>query len=120
MVSYSDQRAKTSVDQVGNTYQTSRLLIAVLALAGIIVSVGLGMLVARQLARQLGGEPGYAAAVVSRIADGDLTGEVEVRSAHAGSLLYSIKQMQHQLTEVVGRIKPVSYTHLTLPTTPYV
>ncbi|MES2026949.1 MAG: methyl-accepting chemotaxis protein [Pseudomonadota bacterium] len=105
MVRYSDQRAKASVDQVGNTYQTSRLMIAVLALAGIIVSVGLGMLVARQLARQLGGEPGYAAAVVSRIADGDLTGEVETRSAHAGSLLYSIKQMQYQLTEVIGKIK---------------
>ncbi|VTU25488.1 Ribose and galactose chemoreceptor protein [Variovorax sp. SRS16] len=105
MVVYSDQRAKASVDDVGETYRTSRLLMAALALAGIVGSVGLGVVVARLLARQLGGEPGYAAAVVGRIAGGDLTDEVQARSAKDGSLLHSIKQMQRQLTEVIGRIR---------------
>ena len=72
---------------------------------GILASVGLGVVVARLLARQLGGEPGYAADVVGRIAGGDLTMGIQARSADSGSVLHSIKQMQDQLTRVVGKIK---------------
>jgi methyl-accepting chemotaxis protein len=105
MVAHSDMQAKASMDGAAQTYKTSRLLMLAMALIGILASVGLGVLVARLLARQLGGEPGYAADVVGRIASGDLTVGVEARSADDGSVLHSIKQMQDQLTHVVGRIK---------------
>ncbi len=110
MVAHSDGLAKASVEQAGGTYKTSRLLMVVLALGGVLISVGLGLVVARLLARQLGGEPAYAADVVSRIATGDLTVDVDARSARPGSLLFSIKQMQDQLTGVVARIKESSDT----------
>ncbi|BEP37122.1 methyl-accepting chemotaxis protein [Variovorax sp. V59] len=105
MVAYSDQQARDSMEDAARTFKTSRLLMVLMALAGIAISVGLGVVVARLLARQLGGEPGYAADVVGRIANGDLTESVQARSARAGSLLFSIKRMQDQLTEVVVRIK---------------
>jgi methyl-accepting chemotaxis protein len=110
MVGHSDQMAKTSVEQSASTFSASRLMMIAMALGGIVISVGLGLLVARLMARQLGGEPAYAADVVSRIATGDLTVEVDARTARAGSLLFSIKQMQDQLTGVVSRIKESSDT----------
>jgi methyl-accepting chemotaxis protein len=110
MVAYSNELAKASAENATDTYQTSRLMMLVMALIGIVVSVGLGVVVARLLGRQLGGEPAYAADVVGRIATGDLSMNVEADTAHAGSLLYSIKQMQDQLTSVVGRIKSSSDT----------
>ncbi|MBT2337258.1 MCP four helix bundle domain-containing protein [Variovorax paradoxus] len=108
MVAYSDQEARNSMEEAARTFKTSRLLMVLMALAGIAISVGLGVVVAGLLARQLGGEPGYAADVVGRIASGDLTERVQARSARAGSLLFSIKRMQDQLTEVVVRIKSSS------------
>ncbi|CAN7562724.1 methyl-accepting chemotaxis protein [Variovorax paradoxus] len=108
MVAYSDQQAKDGMEDAARTFKTSRLLMLLMALAGIAISVGLGVVVARLLARQLGGEPGYAADVVGRIANGDLSESVQARSARAGSLLFSIKRMQDQLTEVVVRIKSSS------------
>ena len=105
MVAYCDARAKNSAAQAASTYADSRLWMIGLGLIGILVSVGLGTLVARQLARQLGGEPGYAADIVGRIAAGDLTARIDTRRSAAGSLLLSIQQMQSQLIEVVGRIK---------------
>ena len=105
MVAYSDGMAKASLESAEGTFKTSRLLMLAMALVGLVVSVGLGVVVARLLSRQLGGEPAYAANVVGRIADGDLTVGVEARKAGQGSVLHSIKQMQDQLTEVVGKIK---------------
>ena len=105
MVAHSDGMAKASLESAESTFKTSRLLMLVVALVGLVASVGLGMVVARLLSRQLGGEPAYAANVVGRIADGDLTVGVEAQQAGQGSVLHSIKQMQDQLTEVVVKIK---------------
>jgi methyl-accepting chemotaxis protein len=110
MVAHSKDLARGSAEHAEETYQTSRLIMVVLALAGIAVSVGLGVVIARLLGRQLGGEPSYAADVVSRIASGDLTLAVDADAAHDGSLLHSIKQMQAQLTSIVGKIKDSSDT----------
>jgi methyl-accepting chemotaxis protein len=108
MVAYSDMHARNSMEAAAGTFRTSRLLMVLMALAGIVISVGLGVLVARLLSRQLGGEPGYAAESVGRIAAGDLTQAVQARSARSGSLLFSIARMQDQLTQVVTRIKSAS------------
>jgi len=110
MVAHSNAQAKASSQHATDVYKSSRLMMLAMALVGVLVSVGLGLFVARVLARQLGGEPGHAADVVGRIASGDLTVNVDTRLAHDGSLLHSIKQMQDQLTSVVGKIKTSSDT----------
>ncbi|MDR6890181.1 MULTISPECIES: methyl-accepting chemotaxis protein [Variovorax] len=108
MVAYNDQQARSSMEDAAGTFKQSRLLMLLLALAGVVISLGLGVAVARLLAGQLGGEPAYAADVVGRIASGDLTERVQARTARSGSLLFSIKRMQDQLTDVVVRIKTSS------------
>ncbi len=61
--------------------------------------------ITRGIRRQLGGEPGYAAQIASRVADGDLTVPVTVQAADDRSLLVAMARMQRNLSSIVGRIR---------------
>ncbi|MDM0021325.1 methyl-accepting chemotaxis protein [Variovorax saccharolyticus] len=110
MVAHSKLLARTSAESAAETYQGSRWVMLLIAALGLLASVGMGLMVARSLGRQLGGEPAYAAEVVGRIASGDLAVPIATGSARSGSLLHSIRLMQIELTEVVGKIKASSDT----------
>ena len=110
MVGHSDQQAKSSMESAENIYTASRLMMLTLVLAGIVASVGLGVVMARLLQRQIGGEPGYATEVVNRVAAGDLTVHVDIRKGDTHSLLYAISQMQHELVRIIDRIRQSTAT----------
>ena len=65
---------------------------------------GVMLVIIRSIHRQLGGEPGYAADVVTRIAAGDLTVPVEVSRDVTGSLLHAMKGMQTSLAHIIGSV----------------
>ena len=58
--------------------------------------------------RRLGGEPRYAAGVVSRIAQGDLTAPVTLHPNDTSSLLYDIRQMRDKLRDAMQEIHSTS------------
>ncbi|AZG16222.1 methyl-accepting chemotaxis protein [Cupriavidus pauculus] len=105
MVKRRDERAKANMDESTSVYNSSRVLMLLLVLGGVVISVVLGWLLARQLSRQLGGEPGYAASIAARIADGDFSGKVELRRGDDHSLLHAMSQMQQQLSGMVRDFK---------------
>ena len=79
-------------------------------LAGMIVPIlivlaGLSLLISRSISRQLGGEPTYAAEAVHRIANGDLSMELAVKSGDTTSLLASLKNMQDSLHSTMGEVQ---------------
>ena len=81
---------------------TLSLLIAVVTL----VAVGfIAFVVTRAFLKQLGGEPDFAADVANKIAAGDLTSKIEIKSGDSTSLLCAMKTMQDSLTGIVGEIK---------------
>jgi len=110
MVAYSDGQAKASMENAAATYRNSRLAMVVLVLAGIAASVALGVVTARMLGRQIGGEPAYAAAIVDRVAEGDLAVHVALRKGDTHSLLYAIHKMQQELARVISQIRQASGT----------
>ncbi|MBK5123989.1 cache domain-containing protein [Burkholderia sp. R-69980] len=65
---------------------------------------GVMLLVIRSIRSQLGGEPGYAAEVVTRIAAGDLTVPVKVLRNDSGSLLHAMSGMQVSLAHIIGNV----------------
>ncbi|HEX5338998.1 MAG TPA: methyl-accepting chemotaxis protein [Gallionella sp.] len=69
---------------------------------------GLGFFIVRNLTRALGGEPDYAAHVVSRIAAGDLTAEVQTKAGDSSSMLYAIKNMVEKLSQIIGNVNDVA------------
>jgi methyl-accepting chemotaxis protein len=72
-------------------------------LAGILLFVGL--LITRSLLRQLGGEPDVATDITQRIAQGDLTVDIVLKSNDQSSLLHAIKSMRDSLSTIVGEVR---------------
>ncbi len=80
-------------------------LLTGLMIGGFVISLALGLFITRIIVRQLGGEPAYAAEVVKRVAEGDLTVDVQLRSGDNTSLLASMKQMTEKLRAIMGDVR---------------
>ena len=63
--------------------------------------------IVRHLLKQLGGEPAYAADVLRKISQGDLSVELDVKLGDTSSLLYSMKVMQDSLRRIVTEITTI-------------
>ena len=106
-IAYNVQMSKTAARNADKLMQhelTVSLLIAALTFA---VVGSLGWAIARALLRQLGGEPDHAAEVASKIAAGDLSSRIELKSGDTTSLFCAMKSMQDGLTGIVGEIKGI-------------
>lgn len=86
------------------SYASSRLGIIVLALAALAVGFVSALLITRGILRQLGGEPGDAAAAADRVATGDLTTDVAVKAGDSTSLMHSMKTMRESLVGIVSQV----------------
>ena len=78
------------------------LMIAALTVA-VILAIGMGLLLARHVTRQIGGEPEYAMEAVRRVANGDLSVEVNVEIEN--SLLSAMRDMVNRLTQVISEVR---------------
>ncbi len=92
-------------ESANKTVQTALTIIIILSLIATIVGVAVAYLIVRNLMKQLGGEPDYAAHAVGRIAAGDLTIDLEIKRGDTTSLLYSLKTMQDALRHLIHEIK---------------
>ncbi len=97
---------------VKQTYETSnadgkRLVLFGISVFGISLIIGtlLALLIIRSLLRQLGGEPEYATEIAGRIAEGDLTLFIAVKSDNESSLLFAMKRMSESLSNIVAEVR---------------
>ena len=75
------------------------ILIGLLTL-GVVGTIGLVLF--RQITRQLGGEPAYAADVMKKVASGDFTVKVATRDGDRNSLMFATQEMVRNLHDVLG------------------
>lgn len=80
-------------------------LIILLSISAVVISVAAGMLISYKLLKALGAEPGDLCDAVTRVADGDLTGELNVRSSDTTSILAAVMRMQSSLSTVVKSVR---------------
>ena len=97
--------AKASKEAASALYEKSRAIMLALVLAGLGLSVGLGIWMTRTLTRQLGGEPSYAAEAASAIAGGDLSMVIDTRSGDTTSLLFAMETMRKSLVDIVTEVR---------------
>ncbi|MDP4028541.1 MAG: MCP four helix bundle domain-containing protein, partial [Gallionella sp.] len=64
----------------------------------LVILLLLGVWIMRSILNQLGGEPAYVADVVKRVAEGDLTVQVQTKANDHGSMLFAIKGMIDKLS----------------------
>lgn len=84
--------------------QATLISIVVSVITLLIISL-IGTLITRNLLRQLGGEPAYAADMVTRIAAGDLTVNVETKAGDNTSMLAAIKSMVEKLAQIITEVR---------------
>ncbi len=66
-----------------------------------IIAVGLGVLVARNIMKQLGADPTIVVAITQRVAQGDLTPKIDIDRKNENSLLGAVAIMTKSLKEIV-------------------
>ncbi|MYM69111.1 methyl-accepting chemotaxis protein [Pseudoduganella sp. FT55W] len=74
------------------------------SVVALVVLVVLGLLILRDIMKQLGGDPAYAADIVRQVADGDLRTEVQLKDGDTTSLLAAMKGMIEKLSYVVEEV----------------
>jgi methyl-accepting chemotaxis protein len=105
MQNYNEKLAKDGAERA-NATKHDALMLSMVIVACTLVAVSLiGWFIARSLIKQLGGEPAYAADVVSRVAQGDLTVQVNVQPGDTTSMLAAIKGMVDKLSQIIGDVR---------------
>ena len=93
-------------------YSRAIALVTGLIIAAAVVALGVALVIARGLAKQLGGEPRDAAALASDIAAGNLRVAVRLKAADRSSLMFSLGAMKDQLTSIVQGIQDLQRVDL--------
>ena len=99
-----ESRQQEALAEVREMFWT--LLIA--AVVVLVLATVVCLLLVKKVTRTLGGEPEYAAAVVQRVAEGDLSGSINLRPDDSSSLLAAIAQMQQRLRQMLGEVSNYS------------
>lgn len=102
---YNIEQAEISKNTALATKSNAAFLSVVIASITLIAIAFIGFFIARNLLRQLGGEPDYAAAVVAKIATGDLTQQVLTKQGDTTSMLAAIREMSNTLSQVLGEVR---------------
>jgi methyl-accepting chemotaxis protein len=92
-------------DAARKSVQTAQVVTAIVSLIGGAILLAIGLLLARNLVKQLGGEPGEAAQIARQIAAGVLTTNVALEQGDSSSMLHAMKSMQEMLSRIVLQIK---------------
>jgi len=104
MLIQSSQEAQEVAARTHREAQSATVRLVLFVLVGFLIAMGIGMITARRIIRQLGGEPDYAVDVVRRIAAGDLTVEVSLPPGDNASLLFAMREMCSSLRNTLREI----------------
>ena len=102
--SYNTDLGKKSSEESATAKSTAITLFVIITLIVLIVICVMGFFIVRNLTRQLGGEPDYAAEIVGKIAAGDLTVNVEIKKGDDSSMLAAIKSMVSKLSQIISEV----------------
>ena len=110
-----DEMVNLQKTQVAQTLERTRtysdrtiLFSLILVGAATVVALSIAWWITRSVMAQLGGEPAYAAQVVSQVASGDMTVEVRTSAHDDSSMLFAIKTMVGKLSQIIGEVRNAS------------
>ena len=99
-----DEANKISVDTLSSAQTTLTEMIAS-GVTATLLAVIFAFWITRNLLRRLGGEPDYTAAIVNKVASGDLSVDISIRTGDTSSLLFDIKSMVDKLAGIITDVR---------------
>ena len=75
------------------------------ALVVALLLLGIGLLIARSIVKQLGGEPASANAITHRMAQGDLSVNIMLKPGDDASIMHGIKTMRDNVARIVAHVR---------------
>ncbi|HYC42108.1 MAG TPA: methyl-accepting chemotaxis protein [Noviherbaspirillum sp.] len=105
-----DKMADIAVEEAHASYKSALILTWALGGAALVIGLGAAWLVTRSITRPLN----EAVDVARRVAQGDLTGDVQVKSKdEAGQLMQALKEMNDSLVSIVSQVRSGTETMTT-------
>ena len=101
MAAFEQQLAKNRYDEALAAYDATWWQLGAVSAAIMAAVAFVAFAVTRAVHAQLGGEPGTAADVANRIAAGDLSGKIELRSGDSTSLMAAMERMSASIRSLV-------------------
>ena len=93
------------VDTVEATIRNRMIAFSLGALALAALLLGVGLVIARVLLKQLGCEPDQASRIARQIAEGDLSVVIDIKPNDCTSMLHGIRAMRDDLAKIVGQVR---------------
>ncbi|KRW61161.1 methyl-accepting chemotaxis protein [Pseudomonas sp. TTU2014-080ASC] len=103
LTAYNGRLAAEAHTESEVTAKNALTLMIVVIVIAVLLAIVMGLLLARYVTRQLGGEPDYAMETVRKIAAGDLT--VAIEATNENSLLSAMRDMSARLTQVISEVR---------------
>ncbi|GJI99532.1 methyl-accepting chemotaxis citrate transducer [Duganella rhizosphaerae] len=103
-------RSAQLIEEASEDFAASRTLLLLASAIAVVMAVAAGMLISRSLLKALGAEPMVLCEAVTKVADGDLSCVLPVRSEDTRSVLAALQRMQISLSTVVTSVRRDSET----------
>ena len=110
LAKFREQQVSEANKITDSTFSAAQFTLLQMIVSGVVatlLAILFAFWITRNLMKQLGGEPDYAADAVGKIAAGDLSAELALKPGDTGSLLYSLKNMQDSLRAIVAEIQSI-------------
>ncbi|MDB5851015.1 MAG: hypothetical protein JWP29_4767 [Rhodoferax sp.] len=93
------------IDDIDDTFWRNTVILLAIGGGLMLVIAGMAWSMLRAVVKQLGGDPQYAAEIVTQIAAGDLTVQVQTKPQDRSSLLFAIQTMRDNLANMVTQVR---------------
>lgn len=104
-LAFQQNRANEIGAEANQAVATAFTIILAVAAAAVLLGVYLAWFIPRVITRQLGAEPSELSAIVGRVASGDLSSSIEVRTGDSSSVMAAVQRMQSELVQVVATVR---------------
>ncbi|MDR3368666.1 methyl-accepting chemotaxis protein [Rhodoferax sp.] len=99
------ERSEQMVKEAETEYSTQKTILILGCLIALAAAVVAGIVITRSLTSALGAEPSELSDAVTRVANGDLTTQLNVRNGDTASVMAAVDRMQTSLTRVVSSVR---------------
>ncbi|GFE81865.1 methyl-accepting chemotaxis protein [Steroidobacter agaridevorans] len=102
LVKYESELNDQAALEAVSTYHAARNMMMALGALAVLLAIVAALLVTRSILKQLGGEPSYAAQLLTSVANGNINIEVATKNGDNSSMLFAVRNMIDRLKQVIS------------------